>query len=274
MLGETGDGTAFFILIAVVGLLGECVVHLTERMLALRSSIRYWALGLGIGTGICFLFLLVASASTVTPESLLRDIFSATLAGLCGCLTWYFVVAVVTFAFRYVIAAPLQWVWSLLKLPLEWRANRNRRQEQQLEGEGVAKRQAELAAEQTANKKRKADSRAACEVLYLQYVHLLADRLTMETFQDFMTRHMGDEHSPEYVEMRGRELQDLILHHAFEIKPLEESSSLESLSKWYQETKLVIANLPIEDRYKQAQFAHLNARYAELMQELVGSLRP
>lgn len=274
MLGETGDGTAFFILIAVIGLLGECVVHLTERMLALRTSIRYWALGLGIITGVCFFFLMVSSASTVTPESLLRDIFSAALAGLCGCLSWYFVVAVITFAILYVIAAPLQWIWYLMKLPLEWRANKKRRWQQQLEAEGAAKRQNKLAAEQTVNKKRRADSRTACEVLFLQYVHLLANRLTKETFQDFMTRHMGDEHSPEYVEGRGRELQDLILHHAFEIKPIEESSSLESLSNWYQETKRVIENLPIEERYKQAQLAHLNARYAELMQELVGSLRP
>ena len=48
MLFADSEGHWFLILFAVLGFLGEGVVRLTNRMLALRLTIRAWATGLEI----------------------------------------------------------------------------------------------------------------------------------------------------------------------------------------------------------------------------------
>mgnify|MGYP006915209446 CR=1 FL=1 len=85
---------------------------------------------------------------------------------------------------------------------------------------------------------------------------------------------MGDEQSPEYVEERGRQLQDIIKQHVEQIEPPPKAFTIESLATWYQTTKQLIDKLPVDDRYKQVQLAHLNARYAALMQSLMEALQP
>lgn len=122
--------------------------------------------------------------------------------------------------------------------------------------------------------KKREDARAACELLYHSHAHVLKRRLPKETFLDFVRRYMGDDHSAEYVEERGRQLQELILLHVHRIEPPAKPYTIQSLTDWYRETKQIIENLPVEDRTKQAQLALLNTRFAELSQALMETLQP
>lgn len=122
--------------------------------------------------------------------------------------------------------------------------------------------------------KRREDARTACELLFHRHSHVLAGRFHKETFADLVQKYMGDNRPPEEVEERGKQLQDIMLQHVHQIEPPDKPYAIESLTEWYKKTKELIEGLPVDQRYKQAQLAQLNARYAELMQELMENLQP
>jgi hypothetical protein len=73
-----------------------------------------------------------------------------------------------------------------------------------------AEEQARTAAE--ALRKRE-ESRARCELTFALHGPEIRDRFSKEMFDDFSTRHLGDDRSPEYVEQRARELCDILQKH-------------------------------------------------------------
>ncbi len=158
--------------------------------------------------------------------------------------------------------------WSTEKAKLM--AERRQAAERQRLSEEKQQELSKRAAEQ----KRREDARAACELLFHRYAHMLGERYSKTAFNDFLHRYMGDEHPAEYVEERGAMLQELILQHAHQIEVPKQPYTIASLAAWYKQTKEVIDTLPIEPKYRQAQLAQLNARYAELMQDLMENLRP
>jgi len=271
------DGTTLFFLCVVVGFLGEGATNLTNRMLAQKQRIRYWAVGLGIVTGIYFFFAGIPTRQAPTPDDLLGGIFAACLVGFCAGLVWYLAVAIITFAYQHVLSPPFEMLGRWRRNAAERSVRRreeNLRWKQQRDYERTAPERARSAATLAAAKKRRKDARAACELLFHRHAHVLNGRFSRETLADFMQKYMGDGQTADEVEERGRQLQETILQHVHQIVPPKAPYTIESLADWYKTTKQVVDTLPVEDRYKQAQLAQLNARYAELMQSLMESLRP
>lgn len=127
---------------------------------------------------------------------------------------------------------------------------------------------------QTQSQKRRDDARAACELFYHRHAHALGDRFPKEAFEDYVKKYLADGHPPEYVEERSRQLQEILRQHVEQVEPPKTPFTIESLADWYQTTKRLIEALPVDERYKHAQIAHLNARYAELMQAQMETLQP
>jgi hypothetical protein len=271
---EQTSGCTVFVLVIVLAFLGEGVTRLTDRMFALRQVIRSWAVGLGIVTAIFSFFVIFAPRNATSPDGVLSSIFQSGLSGVCAGLVWYLVVAVLTFGYQYILAPPFRFLGYLFKGSGEsharhWDDEMNQRHRQDAE-----RAAAQTAATKADAQKRRADARAACELLYHRHAHVLGNRFPKASLDDFLTKYMGDNHSPEEVEVRGRQLQDIIREHAHGIEPPKTPYTIESLAEWYKKQKEVVEKLAVDDRQKQAQLAQLNARYAELMQSLMETLQP
>jgi hypothetical protein len=124
------------------------------------------------------------------------------------------------------------------------------------------------------HQQRREDARVACEMLFQLHAHALGDRFSKEVFEDFMRRYLGDARAPEDVESRAKQLQEIILQHVQQIDPPAPTHTIDSLTKWYQQTKALIDSLDVAERYKQAQLISLNRRYVDLMQALLENLQP
>lgn len=268
------DGCSFFILAVVIGFLGEGVTHLTKRMAALRQSIRNWAVGLGIVSGILFFVTGAAARLPASPDPLLSAIFASGLIGLSAGLGWYLVVAVLTFVFQYIGAPPLRFLGYLMRKGTESRTRNWNDEMNQMQQQDAERAAAQAAATKAEAQKRRANARAASELLFHRHAHILGSRFPKASFDDFLTKYMGDNHSPEEVEARGHQLQDIILQHVQSIEPPKTPFTIESLAAWYKKQKQLVESLAVDDRQKQAQLAQLNARYAELMQTLMENLQP
>lgn len=268
------DAGSILVVTVVLGFLGEGVIHLTARMTSLKQWIRSWAVGLGIVTGIFFFFAVFSPRNASNPDGVLSSIFQAMLMGFCAGLVWYLAVAIVTFIFQHVIAPPFRAMnrWRLSSS--EERSRRRYARQRQLDAESAAADRSWAAATRATEQKRRNDARAACELLYHKHAHVLANRFPREALDGFMNKFMTDSQSPDEVEERGRQLQELILQHVQDIEPPQKPYTIESLAEWYRRTKELIEKLPLDSRYRQAQMAQLNARYAELMQDLMEALRP
>lgn len=172
------------------------------------------------------------------------------------------------------LSALVRGLFRLITHPVRFFRDQSERKRQIVEQERLRKETEKSAKEYAADQKRREDARAACELLFHRHSHVLTDRFTKETFADFISKYMGDGRPPDDVEERGSQLREIILQHVHQIEPPKKPYTIESLAEWYRATKELIDSLPVEARYKQAQMAQLNARYAELMQSLMESLQP
>ena len=226
MLFAEWDGLTLLFLFVVLGFLGEGVVNLTNRMLALRQAIRYWAIGLGIATGILFFFTSFSARFAPTPDNLLSNIFASGLVGGCAGLVWYLAVAILTFIYQYVIAPPFHLLCRIIKWPFaRWSRGREGRQwrAQQRASELAATEHSRSAAVQAdayaSAQNRRETARAGCEVLFVTHSFDIHERFTREMFDAFVTRHLGDDKSPEHVEKLARDLSDIIREHLRKVVP-------------------------------------------------------
>ena len=235
------DGFTLLFLFAVLGFLGERLIQLTNRMLALRQTIRYWAIGLGIVTGILFFFTSFGGRFAPTPDNLLSNIFASGLVGACAGLVWYLAVAILTFVYQYVIAPPfrvlgrmLNWPfarWSRAREKQRWRSQQRESQLAAAERSHSAAKQAEVHA---SAQKRREDARAGCEVVFVTHSFDIRERFTREMFDAFVARHLGDDKSPEYVEKMSREISDIIRKHLQKAEPAVSVSELDAARKEVQ----------------------------------------
>src|ERR1019366_3520455 len=124
------------------------------------------------------------------------------------------------------------------------------------------------------SRRRRENARVQCEVLFQLHTHTLGERFPKAVYDEFVKRYLGDDRTPVDVEQRAKQLQDAILEHVAQIEPPKTPYTIESLTDWYKKTKKQIEDLTVDDRYKQAQLAQLNARFAELTQALMETLHP
>lgn len=122
--------------------------------------------------------------------------------------------------------------------------------------------------------RRRQDARVACEVLYNLHAPEIGTRFPRELFHEFLARHLGDNHPPEYVEERSRQLQEIIRAHLERVEPPKKKRTVEELAAWYATMRETIERQPIDDRQKRVQLAQLNLRYRDLVNDVMETLEP
>jgi hypothetical protein len=132
---------------------------------------------------------------------------------------------------------------------------RSKKTSQILEGENVRKRKV----------------RAACERAYVLHEAEIKDRFKRSTFDDIMRKHLGDEHSPEYVEEQGKELLELIQLHRHKIEPPRKIKSLADAAAWFEEQKTQL-ELVSEDKLRRSLLVQLKQRYADLTTQMMDDI--
>lgn len=125
-----------------------------------------------------------------------------------------------------------------------------------------------------ADRRRREDARAACELLYQLHAHALGTRFPKESFDDYLRRYLSDGHAAEDVERRAAQLQDIIHRHVEGADAPPKHLSIEALNAWYQKTKETIERQSVEKKFRDVQTASLNQRYMQLMQELMEEMKP
>ncbi|CAK9076189.1 TraG-D_C domain-containing protein (Fragment) [Durusdinium trenchii] len=151
----------------------------------------------------------------------------------------------------------------------EWeRTAPERRRRQELED---ARWQEEQKQQKLAAQRRK-DVLFACESFFLLYAPEIQDRFTRQQFDDFASKYMGSSETPETIESRGKQLQQLIRDHHERVNPPEKFHGLEELATWYAKQKQEVQALPIDDSFKADYLVQLNERYADLTQKVMENL--
>ena len=84
-------------------------------------------------------------------------------------------------------------------------------------------------------------------------------------FDEYVKKHMGDEHPVEGVEHRGKELVAIFEKHLHDVQPPKKPTSIESLSRWYAQTKAQIEGLDMEEAVKEVRLIELERRFNDLL---------
>jgi hypothetical protein len=165
-----------------------------------------------------------------------------------------------------------------LRLHLSERARHWRAAQDQLQRERQWARQQperEAKARSAADaQKRRDDARAKCELLFSLHAPELADRFPRELFDDFAQRYLSDVHSPDYVEQRAQQLEDIIRQHLEKVQPVKKMRSLEELTTALQEEKQRIEQLPVDQEIKDLLLIELEQRFDELIKRFIREIQP
>lgn len=161
-------------------------------------------------------------------------------------------------------------VWAGTWLFIRWRRTERTRRAEERGAREYAARDRDRATAQ----KRREDARAKCEIFFGLHGPEIRSRFSKAMYEDFVRRHLGDDHPPDHVEERARQLLDLLQDHLDRIEPPEKPMDVGDLAAWYKETRAQIESLDLDERTKRVQVSQLNARYAELVQEQIENLQP
>lgn len=141
------------------------------------------------------------------------------------------------------------------------------RERARLEAQAQAKRDAE-------DRRRRADARTDCELMYARLAPDLGDRFTKEMFDDFVKRHLDNDHPADYVEGRAQQLQALLQQHYEKVHPPPKFKNMVEIAAWYEQMQQQIKAQSVDDRAKRAQLAQLNLRYRDLMNDYLENVQP
>jgi hypothetical protein len=277
---ENGDPCSAVLLIALLAFLGAKVV-------ASHPSLRSW----GFRTAVCVFIAFCVWRYLDSPSSDPNDLLTIALRGLLAAglalgVTWI-LLPVLAFFFSATIASP----WAKCRLWLHAARLRSadrearytdeahrRREREEYERRAPEPERARLETEARSNvladaQRRREEARAACELLYTLHAPEIGARFSRQLFDDFIARHLGDSFPPEDVERRAQHLQEVLRQHLEKVEPTRKQT-VEGLARWYHQLKQEIEAQPLEQRYKNAQLAQLNARYATLVQQLMQEMEP
>lgn len=122
--------------------------------------------------------------------------------------------------------------------------------------------------------RRRTAARANAALSYSLFAPTIGSRFSKDDFQAYVRDFMSDGHSPDDVERRERELIATLRQHESASDPPEQKRTLEDLAQWFLEQRKRIEALPLDDKLKRVHLSELNARYAELSQQLLEGLKP
>lgn len=212
---QSGDSTAIWVFAGFLaaGLFGECLTRLTNQIAMRRRAIRITAAGLGslIGAA-CFAVIFMQDKTIRVTEAVIALLLISAVVTAASTLILYPIVAFLTL------------VWLLLagstRAVASWSArvrDEHQRLVQQQNADRALAEQSRLAkkeaAEKTAAQKRRENARADCEVLFISHSYDIRERFSREEFDAFVSAHLGDARSPDYVEKLALDLQTIIREH-------------------------------------------------------------
>lgn len=145
------------------------------------------------------------------------------------------------------------------KINAERSAIESERQRQESERRAVREGEAQ---------RRRDDARASVQLLYLRHAPEIASRLPREEFDAFVEEYMNDKRTPEYVEERAKQLQEVILEHKKCVDPQVKPTSVSQLTEWFEGQKREIEALP-DGRTKRTLLSQLEERYTEMIERLL-----
>ncbi len=144
----------------------------------------------------------------------------------------------------------------------------------------LAAKNVEVAADETRRlhaesaDRRRTAARANAALSYSLFAPNIGERFSKDDLQAYLHDFMGDGHSPDDVERRGRELIATLRQHETASDPPEQKRTLEELAHWFTEQQQRIETLPLDEKIKRVHLSELNVRYAEQSQQLLEGLRP
>ncbi len=117
--------------------------------------------------------------------------------------------------------------------------------------------------------RRREKARLQLELLFMQAGPVIGNWFTREMFDDFVQRHLGDQHPPSDVEENARQLQSVLQQHMEEAQGNKDFVTMEDLTRWLLAEQQRIQSQPGEQPEKQSQLLDLHQRYLALASRLV-----
>jgi hypothetical protein len=237
-----------------------------------------WAAGaafLGVGTWA------VIDLMPVRADELFTIAATASLAAASAALATALTMAPVAAVWSWVRSRIAVWRWSRADRrrqreqdAREERERRDRQEEwerQRPEREKWERKAEATRATEAAARKRREDARAKCEIFFGLHAPEIGARFSKAMYDDFVRRHLGDDHTPEHVEERARQLVELLERHLDKIEPADEApQTIGDLTTWYEQATAEIEARVTNARIRNTSLAQLKEQYAERLQQILG----
>lgn len=274
------DYCSSLILLAILFCFGDWVVRS-------RPPVRTWGLRLGYLAFVASFCIRVATERRLEAQALLEIAFSSLLvAAFAVAVGW---VVLPAFSALYALTVGQLVGAFRARLPI-WRDGRRKRAEQvrlelerklaadEWERSAADRERQQLVAEQrvleqAATQKRRDDARTRCRMLYDTWAPEIGERFTREQFQAYVTDYLNDRQTPEYVEERALQLNELIRQHVEKVDPAPQIKSLDQLRRWFEDRRKEIESEP-DDKLQRNLMARLKKRYDDLAAQLLEELPP
>ena len=245
------------------------------------SAIRQWGWRLAAGAFIAYgVYAGIAFQPTDADEWIHRLLRSLLASGIVLGLSWI-LLAILGFLWRSASALRvLRWHDITRERPQseetdagrrQWEQEKRRRLEEEVERES---RQLEHSRQQAEAQRRRTNAKARASLTFGLFAPKIQSRFTQQMFDDFLSKYLGDDQTPDDVERRVEELTQTFQRHLEEIEPPEGKRSIEELGQWFLDQKRRIEELPLDPKVKRAHVADLNSRYAEISTKLLEKLHP
>lgn len=226
---------------------------------------------LGLFTVVGLVGWRVFELQSLEPKRLLPVVVFGLLAGCAVAGAAWIALPTVTYLWS-LTGAPLERAWSDSRRQAQFRREERRRQKAQRQAEKQRLVQERTLAPQRERERREAEARALLaaqqsqvraaqqaaeqlvrdelrtrvELYYSLHRPELGPRFTPEMFQQFVTKHLGDERPIEVVRLRAAQLEQLLKEHLEKIVPPQKHQSLEELTVWLDEQNRRIDGVPDE----------------------------
>jgi len=264
------------------------ILHLVGlQMMGEDRQVNWWTHRLA---AVAFVGYSVAGLATWSPRSawdLVSLVLRAVLAAGLVLTVSRILLAMTFFVYRRTVGA---W-WQKWRFFLQRRrAERERRRQWERERENKAseerdrqareaedrrqllveqERQERAAQEARKAQRRRDDARARCELLFTLYVPEIGNRFTRPMLDAFLKNYMGNDKSPDEVEERAKQLEEILNQHRSVVRPAPRFKDIEDLAHWYVTEKHRIENLPVDPMFKEQHLVQLHTQYAELTQQVM-----
>lgn len=265
-----GDDWIFPAVIGAIAIVaaGQALTKSSPKMSARRDGIRRWVISLSVAAGLALFFTGLPGVGFDPRDGLIDRITVALVGGGSAMILFSLLVPLGLFAVHHVLWPPIELVAGLGRALSRWRgrrrdASRMRRERREYDRQAPARHRAETRAIDDARQRE--DAHASALLSYSFYAAKLGDRFTRAMFDEYVRKYMGGDQTPEVVERRGAELIAIFERHLHDVQPPRKATSMESLARWYEQTRCQIEGLGLEEGVKEVRLIELEQRFNDLL---------